>query len=126
MKPLRIAVAEDEWLIAEDLRAQLEALGHTVVEIARTGEELVSAVARARPDLALVDIKLARGSDGLAAAQEVQERLGVPAIAVTGHLTPEEAREAGLLGLVQKPITPTKLRAMLGRAARRVDGGGTG
>ena len=46
---------------------------------------------------------------------------------MTGHLTPEEAREAGLLGLVQKPITPTKLRAMLGRAAtRRVDGGGTG
>jgi CheY-like chemotaxis protein len=84
VKPLRIAIAEDNWFVAEHLRSELAALGHSVVGLARTGEELVELVARERPHVALVDIRLADGSDGLAAAQEIQERFTTPAIAATG------------------------------------------
>ena len=113
MKPLRIAIAEDEWLIAEGLRIQVEELGHTVVGVVSTGDGLIALTAGERPDVALVDIKLARGSDGLAAAREVQERLGVPAVAVTGHLAADDARSAGLLGMLRKPWTSRALRAIL-------------
>jgi CheY-like chemotaxis protein len=116
MKPLRIAIAEDEWLIAEGLRAQLEDLGHTVVGVVSTGEALVALTGDEHPDVALVDMRLARGGDGLAAAREVQERHGVPAVAVTGHLAAEEARRAGLLGLLRKPYTSRALRAILAEA----------
>jgi CheY-like chemotaxis protein len=74
-------------------------------------------VARERPDLVLVDIRLARGSDGLTVAKEIRARFRVPAIAVTGHLTPEEAEAAGLLGLVAKPLAPERLRCVLAGAA---------
>jgi CheY-like chemotaxis protein len=87
MRQLRIAIAEDDWLVAEHLRTALAALGHRAVGCARTGEELVELVARKHPDLALVDVGLAGGSDGLVAAKEIQQRFAVPAIAVTGHLT---------------------------------------
>jgi two-component system, response regulator PdtaR len=117
MRPLRIAVAEDEFLLVEHLCGLVETFGHTVVGVARTGEELVTVVADEHPDLALVDIRLARGIDGLVAAKAVGERFGVPAVAVTGHLTVEEARAAGLLGLLPKPFSAAQLEATLAATA---------
>lgn len=117
MKRLNIAIAEDEVLIADLLHRIVETSGHAVVGCARTGEELVAVVERERPDLVLVDIKLARGSDGLTAAQTVRSRFGVPAIAITAHLTPEEARNAGLLGFLSKPFTLRRVEQTLASAA---------
>ena len=123
MKELRIAIAEDSWFVAEHLQSELAALGHTVVGLARTGEELVELVARERPDLALVDIRLANGSDGLAAARDIQERFAVPAIAATGHLTAVEAKAADLLGLLSKPYTSAALQAVLDGAMKWLESG---
>jgi two-component system, response regulator PdtaR len=123
MKPLRIAIAEDNWFIAEYLCGEVAALGHAIVGRARTGEELIDLVAHERPDLVLVDVRLADGSDGLAAAKELQERFDIPAIAATGHLTAAEAEVAGLLGILSKPYTSHALRAVLDGAAAWLDGG---
>jgi CheY-like chemotaxis protein len=123
MRPLRIAIAEDNWLVAEYLCGELAAMGHAIVGRARTGEELIHLVAHEHPDLALADVRLAGGSDGLAAAKEIQERFDVPAIAVTGHLTAAEAEAAGLLGILGKPYTPYALGAVLDGAAAWLDGG---
>ena len=123
MKRLNVAIAEDEVLIADLLHRIVETSGHAVVGCARTGEERVAMVERERPDLVLVDIKLARGSDGLTAARTVQSRFGVPAIAITAHLTPEEARGAGLLGFLSKPFTLRKVEQTLASAAERLEKG---
>jgi CheY-like chemotaxis protein len=113
MKPLGIAIAEDNWFLAEYLCGELAALGHAIVGRARTGEELIDLITHERPDLVLADVRLADGSDGLAAAKEIQERFEVPAIAVTGDLTAREAQAAGLLGLLSKPYTSAGLRTVL-------------
>jgi CheY-like chemotaxis protein len=126
MKPLRIAIAEDSWFVAEHLRGQLAALGHTVVGLARTAEELVALAARERPDLALVDVRLAGGSDGLAAAKQIQSQFAVPVIAATGHLTAAEAEAAGLLGILSKPCTSARLRAVLAEATEWLAHGADG
>jgi two-component system, response regulator PdtaR len=123
MKPLRIAVAEDNWFIAEYLCGELAALGHAIVGRARTGEELIDLVAHERPDLVLADVRLADGSDGLAAAKEIQERFDIPAIAATGHLSAAEAEAAGLLGILGKPYTSYALRAVLDGAAAWLESG---
>jgi two-component system, response regulator PdtaR len=121
--PLRIVIAEDDWFVAEYLCRELAALGHVVVGRAKTGEELISLVAREHPDLMLVDVHLAGGSDGLAAAREVQEHFGIPGMAVTGHLTAAEAEAAGLLGILSKPYTSHALRAVLDGAAAWLESG---
>jgi two-component system, response regulator PdtaR len=123
MKPLRIAVAEDNWFIAEYLCGELAALGHSIVGRARTGEELIDLIAHERPDLVLADVRLADGSDGLAAAKEIQERFDIPAIAATGHLSAAAAEAAGLLGILGKPYTSYALRAVLDGAAAWLESG---
>ena len=123
MKPLGIAIAEDDWFLAEYLCDELGALGHTIVGRARTGEGLIDLVASERPDLVLMDVRLAGGSDGLAAAKEIQERFHIPAIAATGHLTAAEAAGAGLLGILSKPYTSAALRSVLEGAAAWLESG---
>jgi len=123
MKPLRIAIAEDDWFIAEYLCGELAALNHAVVGRARTGGELINLVADERPDVVLADVRLADGSDGLAAAKEVQERFDIPAIAATGHLTAAEAEAAGLMGILSKPYTSHSLRGVLEEALAWLESG---
>jgi CheY-like chemotaxis protein len=123
MKPLGIAIAEDDWFLGEYLCGELAALGHAVVGRARTGDELINLVVRERPDLVLVDVRLADGSDGLAAAKEIQERFDIPAVATTGHLTAADAEAAGLLGILSKPYTSQGLRAVLEEAAAWLESG---
>jgi two-component system, response regulator PdtaR len=122
-RSLRIAIAEDEFLLAEGLRRLVEAGGHRVVGVVATAPELVALVQRGRPDLALVDIQLARGSNGLDAAMLIKERHGVPAIAVTANPDEERARKAGLLGLVPKPDASAVLATVLRAAAEWLEKG---
>ena len=120
---LRIAIAEDEFLVAEDLRQLVEAGGHQVVGVVATAPELVALVQHGRPDLALVDIQLARGSNGLDAAMVIKEQHGVPAIAVTANPDEERARKAGLLGLIPKPDASAVLATVLRAAAEWLEKG---
>jgi CheY-like chemotaxis protein len=122
-RSLRIVIAEDEFLLAEDLRQLVEASGHEVVGVVATAPELVSLVQHWRPDLALVDIQLARGSNGLDAAMVIKAQHGVPAIAVTANPDEERARKAGLLGLVPKPYSSAVLAAVLRAAAEWLEKG---
>jgi hypothetical protein len=61
MKRLRIAIAGDNWFLAEHL-------------IARTGEEVIELVRREQPDLALVDIRLAVEGGGPVKAGRPERR----------------------------------------------------
>jgi two-component system, response regulator PdtaR len=122
-RSLRIAIAEDEFFLAEDLRQLVEASGHEVVGVVATAPELVALVQRWRPDLALVDIQLARGSNGLDAAKAIKQQHGVPAIAVTANPDEERARKAGVLGLVPKPHASAVLAAVLRATAEWLEKG---
>jgi hypothetical protein len=59
----------------------------------------------------------------LAAATEIQERLDIPAMAVTGHLTAAEAEAAGLLGVLSKPYTWHALQVVLDAVAAWLETG---
>ena len=98
---------------AEDLRQLVEGSGHKVVGVVATAPEFVSLVERRRPDLALVDVQLARGTNGLDAAKAIKQQYGLPAIAVTSNPDEQRARKAGLLGLVPKPCASAALGEVL-------------
>ena len=110
---MRVVIAEDSSLIAAYLKTQVTELGHVVVGWSRTGEGLIDLVGRQNPDVALVDIDLAHGSDGLAAALVIQSEYDVPAIATSGRLSAAEASAAGLRGALSKPYSRKRLRTLL-------------
>lgn len=80
----RVMVIEDEPIIAADISAIVEDLGHTVVGVARTRTEAVEMGTREKPDLILADIQLADNSSGIDAVNDLlQDMPEVPVIFIT-------------------------------------------
>lgn len=113
----QVLIIEDEPLIAMDIESLVEGLGHSVTEIARTRAQAVAAVQRRRPGLILADIKLADGSSGLEAVNEILQSFEVPVIFITAYperlLTGERPEPAFL---ITKPFRPDMVRAVISQA----------
>lgn len=105
----RLIVAEDEALVALGIQLMLTDAGHEVCGVASTAPESVRLAEMHAPDLALVDVRLAHGTDGLAAVSKLQAHLGIPSLLVTAHASYAEADAAGALGWLRKPFRPDEL-----------------
>ena len=108
-----LLVAEDEFLVALDLQTTLEENGYEVCGLAATAGDAVALAEQHRPNLALVDVNLARGSNGLDAVAALKQEFGIPAIVVTGHATAKDAQKAGALGCLTKPFDPRSLLPLI-------------
>ena len=80
---LRVLVAEDEWMIADDMACALEAAGAVVLGPVATVHEAVGIVEEEQPNAALLDLKLADGMVYPLAAMLLMRR--VPVIFTTGY-----------------------------------------
>lgn len=78
-----ILILEDEWLIAESLKDDIEVLGHRGLGPVSTCQEALELIHRARPDLAVLDAQL-RGETCEAVYRECLH-LGLPMIISSGH-----------------------------------------
>lgn len=112
-----ILIIEDEPLIAMDLEALVEGLGHNVTGVARTRTEAVKLAASKRPGLILADIQLADGSSGLDAVNDLLKSFEVPVIFITAYperfLTGERPEPAFLIA---KPFQPANVSAVISQA----------
>ncbi len=112
-----VLIIEDEALIALDLEALLENLGHRVVGVARTRSEAATIARSKRPGLILADIQLADGSSGLDAVNDLLNMFEVPVIFITAYperfLTGERPEPAFL---VSKPYQPATVSALVSQA----------
>lgn len=106
---MKILIVEDEALVAINLQAVLEDRGHEVVDIADDETSAILAGARYRPDLALVDIRLARGDNGLAVAEQLHA-LGITVVFATGNC-PGSRGEKLALGCLHKPLSDEQVIA---------------
>jgi CheY-like chemotaxis protein len=123
-----VLIIEDEPIIALDIEAMVQELGHDVVGIARTHKEALQKVRSRRPGLVLADIQLADGSSGLEAVNEILMEIDVPVIFITAYperlLTGEKPEPAFL---ITKPFQAEAVKAAISqalffdrRAARKV------
>ena len=55
---MRILIAEDESLIAEELRERLERMGLTVTAVVNSGVDAIARAEQTSPDLLLMDVNL--------------------------------------------------------------------
>lgn len=117
--PKRILIVEDEALVALYTRELLEDAGYEVIGIAPTGEAALSMASVAPPYLALVDIRIPGGMDGIATAAELRARHGAGIVFVSGTLDPptlERTRPLAPHACLQKPVRPEDLLATVARA----------
>jgi two-component system, cell cycle response regulator DivK len=111
----RILVVEDQ---SDNRKIIRDAFARTEYEIIETenGEEALAAIAKARPDLILMDIQLPI-MDGYTATRRIKADpalRSIPIIAVTSYALSgeeEKAREAGCDDYIPKPYSPRELLA---------------
>lgn len=112
----KILVVEDEYIVALDLKSQIEKLGHAVVGIAGTGQQAIELADEHRPDLILMDIRLRGDLDGIDAAIKIREHLGIPIIyltAFTDATTLERASITQPFGYILKPYQERELETTI-------------
>src|SRR3982751_3618573 len=92
-RALRIAVADDEPDMQDYFRTILPDLGHEVVAVAASGQDLVQRCLDTRPDLVITDIKMP-DMDGIDAAARIYRDAAVPVILVSAHHDADTVRRA--------------------------------
>ncbi|CAO3458985.1 response regulator [Azospirillum sp.] len=108
---MKILLVEDEVLIALEQQLYLESVGHDVIGPAVTAMEAVEMAEADKPDLALVDVHLGLGTNGIDAARGLNA-LGVPCLFITSFR--DELKKDGPLtgiGCLPKPFTESGLLA---------------
>jgi CheY-like chemotaxis protein len=113
-----VLVIEDEAIIAMDIVAIVEGMGHRVTANARTHAEAVAMAAETPPDLILADIQLADNSSGVEAVNEILAEFGdIPVIFITAFperlLTGDRPEPAFL---INKPYTEEQVRSAVSQA----------
>lgn len=113
---MRILVVEDDALVALDMANLLEDLGHEVVGEAHDRSEAFDFALTRHPDLALMDIRLARGDNGGHLARELYGRMGVRCLFISGSITEAfrtDMQDVRPVGFLSKPVSPLALQRAL-------------
>jgi two-component system, response regulator PdtaR len=108
----KILIVDDELWAALDMEWVVQTLGHEVVGPAATADKAIELAGTMRPNLVLMDVRLANNSDGVAAAIEIRERFDIPSLFVSAHgdpMTRDRAAAARPLGFIEKPFSPESL-----------------
>jgi len=107
-----LLIVEDQVLLAMELKDGLEEGGYRVLDLAVRHQEALSFAREVKPDLALVNIELANGDDGVALARDLKA-LGIPVLFISGQ--PDRARieKAVAIASLAKPYSaPDMVRAV--------------
>jgi CheY-like chemotaxis protein len=104
----RVLVVEDEFFLAVQIEEWLLDNGFDVVDVVHTADEAVAVADSERPDLVIMDIRLANETDGIAAALEILDRTGIRCIFATAYAdapTRERGEKARPFAWLRKPFT---------------------
>lgn len=120
-----ILVVEDETLVGLELKETLEGMGYRVPEVIASGDEVLGATLRHRPDLVLMDIHLKSYIDGIDAVTRLRMVSSVPVVYMTAY--PAKSVEDRAFGTspadyLQKPIDDARLRQAVERALGQAAG----
>lgn len=116
MKRARIAVVEDQAIVAEDIQQMLVRLGYDVVGLATTAEEALAIAQEKHPDLFLMDIQIKGPLDGIETAKQLFTQHDIPVTFITAFAdqeTLERAKATFPYGYIVKPFDEQELSTVV-------------
>jgi two-component system, OmpR family, response regulator len=119
-----VVVIEDDTHIADLVDMYLRREGFRVIQ-AGSGEAGLAAIERERPRMAILDIGLPGGIDGMEVCQQLRARHALPILMLTARdseLDRVLGLELGADDYVTKPFSPRELVARVKAILRRSDG----
>ncbi len=117
----RILIADDENGVRLDLRRALEQLGYLVVGETGDGLSAMHLIRQLRPDIVMIDVDMPH-MDGIAVVHMLHVENLCPAILMANQSNRElvtQARDAGVLGCLIKPIHESTLMPIIEVACER-------
>lgn len=115
-KKIKILLAEDEVIIAQCLKMDLEINGYEVCKFVARGEEAIETAKEEDPDIVLMDINLLGKMDGIEAAEKIIDHKNIPIIFMSGYNEPnifERAQKLKPAAYLEKPVEIFKLKPII-------------
>jgi DNA-binding LytR/AlgR family response regulator len=112
MDRIKTLIVEDELIIAEDMKGMLQEMNHQVIGIASDCGEAEEFLTRDTPDIALIDIHLRGGDDGIALARSIRGKYNIPIVFITSYsdkTTVDRAKQLSPDGYIVKPFEKADL-----------------
>jgi DNA-binding NarL/FixJ family response regulator len=114
-----VLVVDDEFLIAQGLRLQVEDMDLAVCGTAATADDAVALAQAHRPEIVLMDVRLHGEKDGVDAALAIHDTVGSKVIFITGSREQSTLDRIQLdhpAGVLFKPISERQLRSAIDAA----------
>ncbi len=111
LEKIKILIAEDDFLIAEEVSRIVKKIGYHLIGIASNGLKAVEMALKLKPDVVLMDIKMPK-LDGLDAAKQIIDGCSAAIIILTAHESHdliEKAGESGIAAYLTKPPKPEEI-----------------
>lgn len=113
MEKNRIAVVEDEGIVAMDISKCLTGLGYEVVFVADSGEKAIENLGTLPADMILMDVELKGQMNGLDTAVLVKEKYNIPVVFLTAfedEITLKRINKISSGGFLVKPFEDEELK----------------
>ena len=124
LSKVKVLIAEDDFLIAEEISRIIKKLGYQLIGVASNGVKAVEMALKQKPDVVLMDIIMPK-MDGLDAARQIVNACSAAIIILTAHESHdliEKAGEFGIAAYLTKPPKPEEIeRAVYIALARHRD-----
>ncbi len=115
----KILVVEDEKVVQLHLSKIVESSGHELVGAVDRSADAIENASRSKPDLVLMDIRLAEGDDGIQCANVLSNDWGASIVFITAHSdseTLERAMPIEASGFLVKPFRAAEVTASISNA----------
>lgn len=109
---MRILIVEDEAIVALDLQRRLAGFNYEIAGCCADGRQALCLAEQTSPDLVLLDIGLSGPLDGIATAEQLRSRFGIPVVYLAGDAdaaTLERAKASAPLAYVLEPFEERNL-----------------
>ncbi|MFH0763218.1 MAG: response regulator [Candidatus Omnitrophota bacterium] len=122
-KKPKLLIVDDEKEICNFVKLLFRRKGFLVYG-ATSGNQAVSTARRARPNIALIDIHLKKGIDGIEVLRQIRELVPACRCAMVtwdkaqGKM--KEARRLGAVSYLTKPLTTKQLAGVVSRVVKNV------
>ena len=119
-----LMIVEDEVLVAILLRDELQKAGYKVLDLTDRQDEALEIAKAEKPDLALVNIRLARGDDGIELSKHLKG-LGIPVLLISGQVSRASSAKTVAIGSMPKPYDPEEMVLAVAYLLARLNGDDT-
>jgi DNA-binding response OmpR family regulator len=116
-----LMIVEDEALVAMNLRDELVDAGYHVLDLTDRRAEALEVAKTRKPDLALVNIRLAGRDDGIELAEHLKA-LGIPVLLISGQVSRARSAQTVAIASLPKPYDAADMVLAVAYLLARMEG----